>query len=99
MPRLKNLRLIFTISLILKGVFALFETLGGILAYFVSQQALLKFVNTITGGELVEDPQDIVANFLRQSAQHLSEPDENSTLTPTTCGGHFRLVWCGRLNG
>src|SRR5713101_2891648 len=70
--REKNIHLIFTISLILKGAFALFETLGGILAYFVNQQSLLNFVNTITGGELVEDHQDIVANFLRHSAQHLS---------------------------
>ncbi len=70
--RQQNLHLIFTISLILKGAFALFEALGGVLAYFVSQLSLLNFVNTITGGELAEDPQDIIANFLRQSAQLLS---------------------------
>ena len=68
----KNVHLIFTISLILKGAFALFEALGGILAYFVSRQSLLNFVSTITEGELIEDAQDLIANYVLQSAQHLS---------------------------
>jgi uncharacterized membrane protein len=68
----KKIHLIFTISLILKGAFALFESLGGILAYFVSQQSLLNFVGAITEGELMEDPRDLIANYLLQSAQHLS---------------------------
>jgi uncharacterized membrane protein len=68
----KNIHLIFTISLILKGAFALFETLGGILAYFVSRQSLLDFVGAITQDELIEDPKDLIANYLLQSAQHLS---------------------------
>src|SRR5260221_8606822 len=68
----KNIHLIFRISLFLKGAFALFETLGGILAWFVSQQSLLNFVTAITEGELIEDPRDLIANYLLQSAQHLS---------------------------
>jgi uncharacterized membrane protein len=68
----KNIHLIFRISLILKGAFALFETLGGISAYFVSQQSLLNFVRAITQDELSEDPKDVIANYLLQAAQHLS---------------------------
>jgi uncharacterized membrane protein len=68
----KNIHLIFTTSLIFKGVFALFEILAGILAYFVTQQSLLNFVTAITQDELVEDPKDLVANFLLKTARHMS---------------------------
>jgi uncharacterized membrane protein len=68
----KNLHLAFEISLILKGIFALLEIAGGVVAYFISQQFLLTLVLAITQEELTEDPHDIVARFLLQSAQDLS---------------------------
>src|SRR5216683_7222962 len=68
----KTFRLLFRISLLLKGAFSLLEIVGGILAYYVSQQYLLQLVTTITQEELTEDPHDFVAHFLIQSAQQLS---------------------------
>ena len=68
----KSFRLLFRISLLLKGAFSLLEIVGGILAYYVSQQYLLQLVTTITQEELTEDPHDFVAHFLIQSAQQLS---------------------------
>ena len=68
----KNIHLVFEVSLILKGILALFEIIGGILVYFVSQHFLLHVVLAITQDELAEDPKDFIAHYLIQSAQSFS---------------------------
>ena len=68
----KQIHLIFQVSLFLKGAFAIFEIVGGILAYVVPQQFVLNVVAVLTQGELAEDPRDVVANYLLHAAQHLS---------------------------
>ena len=68
----KNIHLTFEISLLLKGAFALIEIAGGILAYFITLQFLLKIAGLITQDELAEDPRDIIANYLLHGAQHIS---------------------------
>jgi uncharacterized membrane protein len=68
----KNIRLAFRVSLFIKGVFALLEIAGGVLAYFISQKFLISFITTITQDELVEDPNDFVANHLLHLAQQFS---------------------------
>lgn len=68
----KNLHLVFEITLILKGIFALLEIIGGILAYFMTQELLLRLVVAITQEELTQDPRDFVARYLLQSAQDFS---------------------------
>jgi uncharacterized membrane protein len=78
MPESKNLaheekiHLAFEISLLLKGVFALAQIIGGIVAFFATKEFLLKTVSVLTQEELAEDPRDLVANFLLHSAQNLS---------------------------
>lgn len=68
----KNIHLAFEVSLILKGIIALFEIIGGILVYFISQDVLLHVVLAITQDELSEDPKDFIAHYLIQSARSLS---------------------------
>ena len=68
----KKIHLAFQLSLVLKGLFALAEIVGGIGAYYVSQDFLLSFVQRITQEELGKDPRDLIANYLLRSAQHLS---------------------------
>jgi uncharacterized membrane protein len=68
----KRIHLIFEVSLLLKGAFALLEIIGGLLAYFVPKQFVLGFVAMLTQRELAEDPRDLVANYLLHAAQHLS---------------------------
>src|SRR5438132_10491297 len=67
-----KIHLAFQVSLVLKGLFALAEIVGGIGAYSVSQDFLLSFVQRITQEELGEDPRDLIANYLLRSAEHLS---------------------------
>ena len=68
----KSLHRAFEIGLILKGLFAVLEIIGGIAAYFVTQNFLLTLVLTITQHELGQDPEDLVANALLQAAQDFS---------------------------
>lgn len=68
----KNLHLAFQISLIVKGIFALLEILGGVAAYFVSQQFLLSLILAVTREELTEDPTDIVVRYLLHTAHNFS---------------------------
>ena len=68
----KNVHVAFEISLALKGVFALAEIVTGIFAYFVTRQFVLDLVDTIIQTELIEDPRDLVANYLLHAAQGLS---------------------------
>jgi len=68
----KNIHRIFDISLVLKGLYSLFEIVGGVLILLVSQQSIFHFVLAITQEELSEDPKDFVANYLIKAAQHFS---------------------------
>jgi uncharacterized membrane protein len=68
MPPIKNLageekiHLAFEISLWLKGLFAVGQIVGGIIAFFASKEFLLKTVSLLTEDELAEDPHDLIAN-------------------------------------
>jgi uncharacterized membrane protein len=68
----RKIRLIFDVSLWLKGLFAVSEIVAGIAAYFVSPQLLQNMVQWVTKQEFAEDPHDLIANFLLHTAQHLS---------------------------
>lgn len=68
----KTLHAIFELSLLFKGLIALVEIIGGILAFFISQDFLMKIVTAVTQDELSEDPKDFIAHYLIQSAQNLS---------------------------
>jgi uncharacterized membrane protein len=68
----KTLHWVFTVSLILKGIFALLEIFAGIAAYFITQHFLVNFVLAIFHEELEGDPHDFVANTLIQAAQNFS---------------------------
>jgi uncharacterized membrane protein len=68
----KNVRRAFEVSLVLKGIFAVLEIVGGVLVYFVTQQFLLDLILAITKQELIEDPHDLVTRYLIQFAQDFS---------------------------
>ncbi|NRO99202.1 DUF2127 domain-containing protein [Paraburkholderia sp. NMBU_R16] len=65
----KRVHLAFKVSLWCKGVFALSEIVAGAATYFLPPQLLLTFVLWVTKEEFVEDPQDLVANFILLAAR------------------------------
>lgn len=68
----KNIDKIFFVSLILKGLFSVIEIIGGIATFFISQEFLIDFIQNMTQGELLEDPNDIIANRLYRWALNFS---------------------------
>lgn len=63
---------IFEVSIVLKGLDALIESLSGITLAFVSNSNITSLINLLTHGELAEDPHDFVATHLQTWAQHFS---------------------------
>jgi len=55
---------LFDISIVLKGIHALVETVSGILIYLVSSSFIFRFVNIISFGELTENPIDSFSQYL-----------------------------------
>jgi uncharacterized membrane protein len=65
----KRIRIIFILSLILKGVFALFEALAGLVLLFTG--TVTAIVSYFVNSELVEDPTDFIATHLRDLLPYL----------------------------
>jgi uncharacterized membrane protein len=63
---------VFDISLILKGIHAAIEIVGGFFVLFISQEMVANFVLSITQEELSEDPHDTLSHYLIIAAQHYS---------------------------
>ncbi len=63
---------LFDITLLLKGIHALIEIVGGISTFLISPGFIFKLVNIISLGELTEDPLDSFARFLLKSAHSFS---------------------------
>ena len=55
-----------------KGLFALGEIVGGVVALFLNRESLLRVMSVLTQEELAENPHDLVANYLLNSAQTLT---------------------------
>lgn len=62
----------FEYGIILKGIDGLLELIAGILLFFVTPSAIQGFIGVITQKELLEDPHDLIANFLIHSSAHIT---------------------------
>lgn len=68
----KLLHQILELGLILKGIDALLEMIGGVLFWFASNIAFDRWIISLTQHELIEDPQDKIALFFRQAVSIIS---------------------------
>ena len=66
------LHLAFEAALAFKALFAVSESAAGIGAFVVKPGRLLDLASALTRKELLEDPRDLVANYVLHAAQHLS---------------------------
>jgi len=87
----RYIRIAFRVSLWFKAVFAGTEIVGGVIAFFISRQFLVQVANTITQGELNEDPTDLVANYLRHAAHHFSVGTRHFTAIYLLAHGIIKL--------
>ena len=63
---------LFDISILLKGMHALTEIVGGVFTFVISSDFILHFVVKITQGELLEDPNDSFTRYLLNLASGIS---------------------------
>ena len=88
----KDLRVTFEISIFLKGVFAFLEILGGLLLVFTSKSILLSVITYLTQSELVENPQDLVANFLLAITHNFSPSTQHFVSLYLLSHGAIKLL-------
>ena len=65
----KEIHQVFDLTLVLKGLHAAAEIIGGALLYIVSGESILGAVKFFVGDEIREDPHDVVSNYLLHLAQ------------------------------
>jgi uncharacterized membrane protein len=68
---------VFRVSIILKGLDAALEIIGGVLLLFVTRSNIIHFVAWLTRSTLAHNPHNYIATHLNRSAEHLVA---NSTL-------------------
>jgi len=68
----RRIHQIFVISVLLKGLHAFIECIGGLALYLVSTDTIEALVKRATQEELLEDPKDFVATHLLTAAQQFS---------------------------
>ena len=75
--RLDPRELLFRVSVWLKGLDGVLELAGGAALLAVGPAVIARVIHGLTEAEITEDPRDLVANYLRQSAAHLSMSGEH----------------------
>ena len=68
----KRIHAAFEIGVVLKGLNALAECVGGIALHFLDVETIRAFVAMLVHSELIEDPRDFVANYLVHAADGFS---------------------------
>ncbi|MDE2399673.1 MAG: DUF2127 domain-containing protein [Patescibacteria group bacterium] len=63
---------LFDIGILLKGIHALIEIIGGAFTFLISPHFVLRIVTKITQGELFEDPNDFLTRYFVDFAHSIS---------------------------
>jgi uncharacterized membrane protein len=69
--RERVLDLLFLIGVLLKAIDGVVELIGGAVLLFVSPGQIRGAASAVTSDELSEDPHDLIANLVVQSASHI----------------------------
>lgn len=73
----RNIRRLFELTLLLKAADSLLEIASGAVLLIAGRQAISGIAVLLTRGELLEDPNDRVANYILHLAQNLSIADQS----------------------
>lgn len=68
---------LFHTGVLLKGLDAILEIVGGIALWIISPSFIVRLTTILTQDEIAEDSRDVVANYLRHSAANLSVSGEH----------------------
>jgi uncharacterized membrane protein len=82
----------FEISLILKALHSLLEIMGGLVLAIVNRTSVLHLAQWLTHSELVEDPNDLIANYILHVAQNLSVSAKTAAVIFLLSHGTVKLI-------
>jgi uncharacterized membrane protein len=68
--------LLFLVGIFFKGLDGTLEFFGGLVFLFLNKSTIAKYTHILLQGELSEDPNDIIANYLINLAAHTSRDTE-----------------------
>lgn len=68
----KRIFITYEIALLLKGLQAFLEVVAGMLLWLISTNAIATFILFVAHSELAESPDNVISDFLIQSAHQLS---------------------------
>lgn len=88
----RRLHAAFEVGILLKGLNALLECAGALVLLFASHAAIVHVVTALVHHELVEDPTDIVANFLLRAAEQFSVGAQQFAALYLATHGVLKLV-------
>ncbi|TSC86487.1 MAG: membrane protein [Parcubacteria group bacterium Gr01-1014_8] len=63
----------FEVAVILKGLHAIAELIGAVIIFFTSGATLSALAISVVSKELVEDPNDVLANVLLSNVSHVTQ--------------------------
>jgi uncharacterized membrane protein len=92
-----RLHVLFQISIVLKGLDGVLETVGGLALLVIRRSDLDRLFVALTQHELSEDPHDLVANFLMNLATHLSSDVKMFAAVYLLAHGVIKAVLVGAL--
>src|ERR1700682_883975 len=93
----RTLHLLFLISVWIKGIAGIAETLAGMGIPFVSQKMLLSLVILFTAPELAEDPDDWLANYLSRAVDKYSSGTQSFASAYLITHGLIKVILVGSL--
>jgi uncharacterized membrane protein len=64
--------LLFRVSVLLKGLDAILEIVGGIALWVTGPRLIVRLTALLTRSELGEDPRDVITDYLRHAARGLT---------------------------
>ena len=88
----ENVHRLFEITLLLKALHSLSEVVSGALLTAMSTDTVLRIAKFVTQNELLEDPNDLIANYLLRVAQHLSVSSKAAAAFFLLSHGTVKLV-------
>jgi len=88
----KQLHAAFEIGVILKGLNALAELVGGLALWFASIDLIRGVVGALVRSELIADPHDRIANYLLHAAQGVSMGGKNFAAFYLLTHGVVKLI-------
>jgi len=92
----------FDIGLLLKGLNAVAEIIGGFALMFLNPERMNHLMGLLSGGELSEDPKDLIANYLVTFGHNFTADAQSFAVFYMLSHGIVKLavillLWKGRL--